>query len=85
MPSTLHTPANSAVIGVVVDARKRSNIKQADLARALGKDQSWISNIENGHRRIDLVEFCAVARALKLDPVELFSLIVQRLPKDWRL
>lgn len=47
----------------------------------LGKPQPFVSKIERGVRRIDVVEFCAIARALKLDPVELFASVCARLPK----
>ncbi|OYX48804.1 MAG: hypothetical protein B7Y90_09150 [Alphaproteobacteria bacterium 32-64-14] len=47
----------------------------------LGKPQPFVSKIERGVRRIDVVEFYAIARALKRDPVELFASVCARLPK----
>ena len=34
---------------------------------------SLLGRIESGERRLDVVEFVAVAKALKVDPVELFT------------
>jgi hypothetical protein len=31
---------------------------------------------------VDLIEFYAITRALKLDPEELFSAVVRKLPKN---
>lgn len=41
---------------------------QADLAKQLGEYQSFVARLESGQRRIDVVEFLALADALKFDP-----------------
>lgn len=41
---------------------------QAELARALGRPQSFVSKFERGERRLDVIEFLEVASALSLDP-----------------
>jgi len=48
----------------------------------LGKPQPFISSIEKGVRRVDLIEFYAIARALKQDPEVLFGAVVRKLPKN---
>jgi transcriptional regulator with XRE-family HTH domain len=47
-------------------------VPQQKLAEKLGKPQSFVAKYEGGERRIDLVEFIAIARALDADPVKLF-------------
>ncbi|WP_439364435.1 helix-turn-helix domain-containing protein [Bradyrhizobium sp. DASA03005] len=42
------------------------------MAKKLGRPQSFIAKYEGGERRIDVVEFVAIARALGVDPVKLF-------------
>ena len=37
-------------------ARRRANVTQDELAARLGKPQSFISECERGHRRVDVVE-----------------------------
>ncbi len=44
---------------------------QVKLAKRLGKPQSYVAKYEGGERRLDVVEFLAVARALKADPLQL--------------
>ncbi|MEO5567493.1 MAG: XRE family transcriptional regulator, partial [Gemmatimonadaceae bacterium] len=37
-----------------------------------GRPQSFVAKYEGGERRIDVIEFIAIARALGADPVGLF-------------
>lgn len=70
-------PEHYHVVGAALAAaRRRANLTQVELARRLGKPQSVISAIEAGTRRVDLVEFLAVVRALRADPIEIFTEIV---------
>lgn len=81
MPKSVFTDANKVVVDELIAARKAAGLRQQDLAERLGKPQSFISRIEGGQRRIDVLEFYAIARAMKIDPAELFSAIAMRLPK----
>ena len=45
----------------------------------IGRDQTFISLIERGQRRVDVIEFISLARALGDDPVTLFERITRRL------
>jgi transcriptional regulator with XRE-family HTH domain len=47
--------------------RLGSGLRQADLADKLGVPQSFISKIESGERKIDLVELRALCKALGSD------------------
>jgi transcriptional regulator with XRE-family HTH domain len=50
------------------------------LAKKLGRPQSFIAKYEGGERRIDVIEFVAIARALGADPVKLFGDFVAGMP-----
>ena len=56
---------------LMIAARKEHGITQADLAQRLGQPQPFVSKYERGDRRIDLVEFLAIARAICADPHEI--------------
>jgi transcriptional regulator with XRE-family HTH domain len=43
-------------------------LTQWDVARALGTDQSQVSKIERGERRLDIIDYLRICRALKVDP-----------------
>lgn len=75
MPKTIFTGANRAVVDVLRNARMQAGLTQAELAERIGRDQSHVSLIEGSQRRIDLVEFQRIARALGRDPAELFGLV----------
>jgi transcriptional regulator with XRE-family HTH domain len=61
--------------------RKKADIRQQVLAEKLGKPQSFIAKYEGGERRIDLIEFVAIVRALEGDPVKLLREFVADGPK----
>jgi transcriptional regulator with XRE-family HTH domain len=76
MPKTIFTGANQIVVEVLRQAREIAQLTQAEVGRRIERDQSHISLIEGSQRRLDLVEFIQLARALRRDPVELFEEIV---------
>lgn len=60
---------------LLTEARKRAGLTQAELAKMLGRPQSFVSKYERGERRLDVVEFLDVARALRLDATSTLSKI----------
>jgi len=78
-PNPVFSPAYDRARAVLLRARRRSGLSQRDLARALGKANSHVTRIERGQRRIDLIEFHAMAQVLGRDPVELFSEVAAEL------
>lgn len=79
MPKTIFTDANLIVVGALKDERLRAGIKQAELADKIGKDQSWVSLVEGSQRRVDVVEFIQLSKALGADPLELLRQIIERM------
>ena len=61
---------------VLVKARKKNGLTQMQVAAELGTPQSYVSKYESGERRLDVVEFIAVATALGEDPLELLRQIM---------
>lgn len=72
-PNPVFGPQYARARDVLLRARRRAGLSQRALAHALGKASSHVTRIERGQRRIDLLEFHAIARVLRRDPVELFS------------
>jgi len=75
---SVRTGAYQAVIESIKRARKRARLTQQQLAKRLGRPQSFVAKVENGERRVDVAEFIAIARAVDADPVRLFSAIVRK-------
>jgi len=63
-----------ALLGrVLVAARERAGLKQSDVAAKLGLPASYLSKIENGTRRLDVIELIRIAEAMEIDPAEIVS------------
>lgn len=85
MPKTIFTGANQVVVAAIRDARVDADLTQAQLAKLIGGDQSHLSLIEGSQRRLDIVEFIQVAKALGRDPVEFFAEIYAKLDRTAQL
>ncbi|WP_312734330.1 helix-turn-helix transcriptional regulator [Brevundimonas sp.] len=81
MPKTIFGGEHRHLVAVLVEARQASGLTQAELAARVGKDQSFVSIIERGQRRVDVLEFVALARAMNTDPTQLFERLARRLAK----
>lgn len=63
-----------ALLGrILVEARERAGLKQSDVAATLGLPASYLSKIENGTRRLDVIELIRIAQAMEIDPAEIVS------------
>ena len=79
MAKSIFTVQHKSFIEALREIRRASSVTQVELSALLEKDQSYISNIEQGQRRLDVIEFMAIAVALERDAVELFGEIVSRM------
>jgi transcriptional regulator with XRE-family HTH domain len=70
---SVHSSDQAAFCELVVGARKAAGMTQHALARLLKKPQSFVAKYEGGERRLDVVEFVAIARALGADPLKLMA------------
>lgn len=53
---------------VIANAREGQGLRQSSVAAALGLPASYLSKVENGTRRLDVVEFIRIAEAIGTDP-----------------
>ncbi len=58
-----------------MEARERAGLTQTELGARLGRYQSVIAAIEGGGRRIDIVEFLAIADALEMDAARVIEAV----------
>jgi transcriptional regulator with XRE-family HTH domain len=85
MQKSLKSPEYARLIAMLVAVRHAAGVRQQALAKKLGKPQSFIAKYEGGERRIDLIEFIAIAHALGADPVKLLrDFVTARPPKATR-
>jgi transcriptional regulator with XRE-family HTH domain len=57
MEKSTHTTEYAALRSELCLARKNAGLSQRQLATRLQVPHSWVAKVENGERRIDLVEF----------------------------
>ena len=61
---SVHSAAQTAFCELMAQARKNAGLTQHELAARLSKPQSFVAKYEGGERRIDVVEFIAICRAI---------------------
>lgn len=71
MRKTLHRPENLALIELLRELRLAADLRQVELAERLGANQNFVSNVEQGIRRLDLVELRDYAEALEISFLDL--------------
>ena len=64
---SLRTPEHKKLIALLIAAREKAELTQQQLATLLGRPQSYVAKYEGGERRVDVVEFISIARALNFD------------------
>ena len=73
---SVHSPDQAAFCELMVGARKAAGLTQQALALRLKKPQSFVAKYEGGERRLDVVEFIGIARALGADPLKLMTTLL---------
>ena len=70
MKKSFNTKEHKILISMLYQLRVSSGLRQSDLAELLNVPQSFVSKIESGERRIDLIELRAILKCFNTDIVE---------------
>lgn len=73
MAKSLRSPKHLALIAVLRHARLTAGMTQQDVAEVLSRPQSFVAKVEVGERRLDVIEFMELARALGHTPQNLIG------------
>ncbi|AOP35947.1 transcriptional regulator [Leptospira tipperaryensis] len=65
MFKSLHSREAKIFCKNLIAARKAAGLTQIDVANLLGEPQSYISKIESGERRLDVIEFWRIFKILE--------------------
>jgi transcriptional regulator with XRE-family HTH domain len=68
-----NTEAYGKLTEFIPRERVKAGLTQQDVADRLGKPQSYVAKIEGAERRIDVIEFVLLARAIGADPASVFN------------
>ena len=74
---TIHSDEHTALRKLLTAQRREGELTQSALAERLGMPQSFVSKVERGERRLDVIEFARYMSALGGDPVQAFSEMVR--------
>lgn len=66
-------PRYKALVGLLIEARRGLGVSQEAFAIRINRHQQFVSRYETGERRLDVVEFVDISRALQCDPVDLIE------------
>ena len=67
MSKTIYSKEHKYIVKQLKMARQEAGLDQSDVAKLLGKTQSYISKIESGQRRIDIITLKEFAKVYKKD------------------
>lgn len=68
MTKSIHTAQMMSLRTWLYHERKAQNLSMRTLAQRLGRPHSFVQRVENGDRRLDMVEFVQYCQALNVDP-----------------
>ena len=76
MPRSTHHRHYRAFLDLLAQLRHEAGCTQAVLAERLGNTQTFVSKVERGERRLDVVEFAEWCDALGIDTGSAFALFL---------
>ena len=78
MAKSLHTPEYEHFRSLLITAREKSGLTQAEVSKRLGRPQSFVSKYESGERRLDVVELVQVCLILGIEPQSIVAKVQAR-------
>lgn len=66
MKKSLYKKENEIFVQLLIEFRNKKGLLQTDLAKKLNVHQSFISKIETGQRRVDIVELKEICKQLNI-------------------
>lgn len=66
---SIHKPEYQTLLELLIEVRDKAGLKQSELAALLERSQSYISDVERGSRRMDLLQLREYCQACDQDLV----------------
>ncbi len=78
MTHPLHEPRYQRIAALLTELRKARGLLQQDVADRSGRPQGFVSKVERGSRRLDVIELLDFLRALDADPHEFIDRLLEQ-------
>jgi transcriptional regulator with XRE-family HTH domain len=75
MKKTIYSQEYSQLLKWLRSQRKQKGFTMRELGEQLGVLHSWVGKIEQGERRLDIVEYLRICDALDIDPHEGLNIV----------
>jgi transcriptional regulator with XRE-family HTH domain len=79
MEKSIHSREYAALVALLKEVRAQAGVTQVGLAARLKKSQSFVSKIEKGETRLDLIQLRTICRALGTSLPEFVARLEARL------
>ncbi|WP_422416983.1 helix-turn-helix domain-containing protein [Pseudomonas sp. GZD-222] len=76
MPKAIYRPEHDMFLAILKARRIDSGMTQADCSQALGRPQSFMSDVERGVRRLDIIQIhdlCKILGCKLIDVIQEFE------------
>lgn len=70
MHKSIHSRQHDVFLLLLRRSRESVRLRQLDLAKLLGRDQTMVSRVERGSRKLDIIELRAWLRALDVNFID---------------
>ena len=82
MKKSLSNKKQKVFLELLYQVRVNSGLRQIDLADKLNVNQSFISKIESGERRIDIIELIEICESIDVSIVDFVKNLSQKLDES---
>ena len=67
MPNSIYSKDHKYIVEQLKKARQEAGLDQIEVAKRLGRSQSYLSKIESGQRKIDVIQMKKFAKLYNKD------------------
>lgn len=82
MDKTIYTREYAVLLRLLREARKAAGLTQVDLAKRLRQSQSFVSKIERGDRRLDVIQLRTLCRLYGLSLPQFVAQLERELQQE---
>ena len=79
MEKSIHTEEYGILLELLRQARQNVGLTQVELAERLGTTQSFVTKVETGERRLDVIQLRTICQILQTSLLDLIARLEERL------